>query len=73
MKTATLILNVRLRGHPAGTKLPIQVDAEGTPTDRYWRRRLKDARRDNCVTLEKAAKSESKSSKSKKVTDHAGA
>lgn len=32
----------------------IEVDAnEGVPTDRFWRRRLKDAEIDNCVEIQK--------------------
>ena len=42
-------LNAPLRGYAAGTVLPIEVDKEGTPLDRYWRDRFKDAKIDNCV------------------------
>ena len=42
-------INTILRGYIAGTMIPIAVDAEGTPMDRYWRDRFKDAKRDRCV------------------------
>ena len=42
-------LNTNLRGLPEGTEVPIQVDAKGTPTDQYWRRRAEDAKTDNCI------------------------
>ena len=44
-----LKLNAPLRGYPAGTVLPITVDNKGVPTERYWRDRLKDAKKDKCV------------------------
>lgn len=44
-----LQLNVPLRGLPKGAKVKIEVDKKGTPTERYWRDRLKDAKKDKCV------------------------
>ncbi len=44
-----LKLNAPLRGLPVGAKVPIKVDKDGTPVERYWRDRLKDAKKDMCV------------------------
>jgi len=44
-----LKLNASLRGHPKGAKIKIKVDKDGTPTERYWRDRLKEAEKDKCV------------------------
>lgn len=44
-----LKLNAPLRGLPDGAKVTIKVDKDGTPVDRYWRDRLKDAKNDQCV------------------------
>lgn len=46
-----LKLNVNLRGHKAGTTVPIKTDKQGTPLDPYWRNRLKDSATDNCVEM----------------------
>ena len=46
-------LNAPLRGLPKGAKVKIEVDAKGTPTERYWRDRLKDAKTDKCVEFVK--------------------
>ena len=42
-------LNAPLGGHPAGITLPIKVDKDGIPKERYWRDRLKDSKIDKCV------------------------
>lgn len=44
-----LKLNAPLRGYQAGAEVKIKVDKKGTPIDRYWRDRLKDAQTDKCV------------------------
>jgi hypothetical protein len=46
-----LKVNVSLRGAPAGSVILIQTDNDGIPLDRYWRRRLVDAKIDNCVEV----------------------
>jgi len=48
-ETKQIKLNADLRGMRAGTVLPIKVDANGVPVDRYWRDRLKDSEIDNCI------------------------
>ena len=49
MSKKAIKLNAPLRGYAAGTELRIEVDKAGTPLDRYWRDRFKDAKIDNCV------------------------
>jgi len=34
--------SVELHGLGAGKQTPIEVDKEGTPLDKHWRRRLRD-------------------------------
>lgn len=46
-------LNAPLRGLPSGAEVKIKVDSEGTPTDRYWRDRLREAQIDKCVEFVK--------------------
>ena len=42
-------LNTPLRGYPADTVLPIKVDNDGVPKERYWRDRLADSKTDGCI------------------------
>ena len=44
-----LQLNADLGGRKKGSTINIRVDSEGTPLDRYWRDRIKDAKSDKCV------------------------
>ena len=46
-----LKLNAPLRGNPAGVVINIRTDKKGIPQDPYWRRRLEDAKTDNCVEI----------------------
>lgn len=49
-QTKQLKLNADLRGHRSGQVIPIKVRGKvGSPVDRYWRDRLKDAKIDKCV------------------------
>ena len=50
-RKVTIKLNAPLRGYAAGTELRIEVDKDGTPLERYWRDRFKDAKTDKCVEL----------------------
>lgn len=52
-----LQLHAALKGHAAGTRIKVPA-VDGVPTERYWRRRLNDAMRDNCVSVVPAVKSE---------------
>ena len=38
-------------GHKPGDKIRTPSDIRGTPLDADWRRRLRDAERDNCCEL----------------------
>lgn len=52
-KKITLEINQRVGSFKKGDTVRINVDENGTPLDKYWRRRLKDAERDHCVTVQK--------------------
>lgn len=56
---------VRLHGLKPGDTRPIEVDKNGTPIDRDWRRRMNDAKIDGCISVVK----ETKPKKSKTVDD----
>ncbi len=70
-KTRIIKLNAPLRGHAADTELKIEVDKEGTPLDRYWRDRLKDAKIDNCVEFVGSKSTTKPSTKATEVKDNA--
>lgn len=58
-------LNQNLRGLKVGKEININ-DVDGVPTDAFWRARLKDAERDNCITVvKKKTKSKAKIVESK--------
>lgn len=57
-------LNIPLAGYQKGQTISIDADSKGTPIDKFWRRRLKDAEIDNCVEVVKAP-SEIKKGKAK--------
>ncbi len=40
-----------LPGYEVGQIVTVEVDSEGNPVDRYWRRRLKDSGRDECIKI----------------------
>ena len=50
MKKVQYTVNVPMHGMKAGQKIMLDVDKNGTPLDRNWRRRLKDAKIDGCIT-----------------------
>ena len=49
--TIRIKVNGTLPPHPSGTVVNVPVDEEGTPLALYWRRRLKDAKVDNCCEV----------------------
>lgn len=49
--TIQLKVNVPLLGVKAGDILKLECDSEGTPFDKFWRRRLIDAKTDNCCEI----------------------
>lgn len=51
-----------------GDSVLINVDENGTPLDRYWRNRVRDAKKDDCVTLKKTATVAKKSTAVKSKT-----
>lgn len=57
MKKIKLQVNVEgLGGKKKGTILTLEIDSEKTIKDRYWRRRFKDSKIDNCVEIVKTEK-----------------
>ena len=44
-----LKLNKPMAGYEAGREVTVETDASGIPLKKFWRRRLKDAKHDNCV------------------------
>ena len=54
-----LKLNTPLRGYKEGQTIEVK-DVDGVPVDRFWRDRLKDSERDNCVTVVKHKRSSNK-------------
>ncbi len=55
-----LKLNKPMKGYEAGRELSIQTDVAGVPLEKFWRRRLRDAKIDNCVEVVKATPAKSK-------------
>jgi len=47
---------VTIHGLKPGGKIPVEVDRDGTPLDKKWRRRLADSKIDGAVSLNKPAK-----------------
>ena len=45
------ILIHRVAGYQPGHTVVVAADSEGTPLDLFWRRRLRDAKRDNCCEV----------------------
>lgn len=59
--------DVTLGGIAPGGKVRVKVDRDGTPLDRYWRNRLRDAEIDGCVArVVEAAPIETKTEKAGK-------
>lgn len=57
MKKIAIQINKPLRAYPIGTIIQIKTDKNGTPLERYWRDRLKDANIDGCIKIVKKKKS----------------
>ena len=64
-----LKINAPINGHKIGDIVSVHVDCDGQCSDRYWRRRLKDAKIDNCVEFvqEEQKKQESKQESKKEI------
>lgn len=48
-------INKPFPGYNVDQLVMVQTDSEGTPLDFFWRRRLKDAKTDNCCEIVKSA------------------
>lgn len=68
MKIVKHKLNVALGGYPEGQILNLRCDSDGVPLDPFWRKRLKESARDNCIEVVTEKKSTTKKSKPKKDT-----
>ncbi len=44
-------INKSLRGFVPGQTTLIEVNEDGIPLDSFWRKRFKDAERDNCLEI----------------------
>lgn len=51
MEKISIMLNTELNGIKSGTILQLDVDSDGIPVQKYWRKRLKDSLIDNCLTV----------------------
>ncbi len=51
--TIRVKVNLPTRGFVVGQEVHVKVDREGTPLDVAWRRRLRDAKIDNCCEIVK--------------------
>ncbi len=49
--TIRIKVNLPIRGFVVGQEVRVKVDREGTPLDATWRRRLRDAKIDNCCEI----------------------
>lgn len=65
-QTKMIKLNANLAGHKQGSIIPIKVHKDGTPVDKYWRDRKKDAKIDKCIELVKPEKESKKAVKASK-------
>lgn len=50
--------DVNLHGVKPGGSVKIEVDKEGTPKTKEWRRRLKDSKVDGCIEIEEEKETE---------------
>lgn len=51
MKRIKIKLNIDLLKYKKGNVISIVCDESGTPIDQFWRKRLRDSVKDNCVTI----------------------
>lgn len=63
MNDIDLKLNKPMAGYEAGRTVTVQADPSGVPLDRFWRRRIKDAKIDNCLEVIKPSKPKSEKAK----------
>lgn len=53
MVTIKLKINSPHLGYSIGTEVDVEVNKQKVPLSRFWRRRLADAKTDNCVEVVK--------------------
>ena len=63
-KKVEFTVNAAIHGMKKGQTILLDVDANGIPLNRQWRRRLKDAKIDGCIT-KKIKQPETKTSSEK--------
>ncbi len=51
MKKMMVKLNVNLLKHKKGEVLLLDCNSRGAPTEIFWRRRVADSEKDNCLTI----------------------
>lgn len=65
MSHETMTLKIKtdhvLHGIPSGGTVKVEVDKEGIPFDKNWRRRLKDSKLDGCVEVIKKSSNKKES------------
>ena len=64
-KKITVTINNSALQKRFGKSILIEVDENGTPIDRYWRNRVRDAAIDGCITLAVIKKSQKTSETTK--------
>lgn len=60
-KKVNYVVNVPVHGFRAGQTVTLDVDNNGVPIDRLWRRRVRDAKIDDCLTVAVSPKTEEQS------------
>ena len=65
-KKVEYTVNTDMHGMKAGQKIMLDVDKNGTPLNRMWRRRFNDAKIDDCITKTKQSSPSSISTTSDK-------
>jgi hypothetical protein len=60
-KNLKLKVNFDVFNHKSGDIINVKCDEKGEVIDKFWRDRLKDSEKDNCVEIVKGAQSNAKS------------
>ncbi len=63
MNKVELKVNRSMNGVHAGSVIKIEVSRGGIPIDPFWRKRVRDSKRDNCVEVIKETETKPKPSK----------
>lgn len=48
-----IVINKAFGPYRVGQEVKVECDANGVPTELVWRRRLRDAKTDNCIKMNK--------------------